>query len=121
MSAVGLLCRIMFIRAKPLVAASFSCPYNVTFAVASSPTFKSNEPDPQVGSYTVVSLLVFAPLMPMIETCQRRRLPHPRPKAPAQDHLRLSRSRCRRRNRHEAQSRGLRTLSIHAAPSAADD
>ena len=26
MSAVGLLCRIMFMRARPLVAASFSCP-----------------------------------------------------------------------------------------------
>ena len=29
-AAVGKLCRIMFMRANPLVAASFSCPYNVT-------------------------------------------------------------------------------------------
>jgi hypothetical protein len=36
-SAVGLLCRIMFMRARPLVAPSFSCPYSVTFALASSP------------------------------------------------------------------------------------
>jgi hypothetical protein len=66
MSAVGLLWRIMFIRAKPLVAASFSCPNSVTFALAASPTFRSKEPEPHVGSYTVVLALVFAPLVPMI-------------------------------------------------------
>ena len=65
-NAVGLLCRIMFIRAKPLVAASFSCPYSVTGVRASSATFNSSEPDPQVGSPTVVSALVFAVPIPMI-------------------------------------------------------
>ena len=40
----------MFIHAKALVAASFSCPYSVTLVVASSPTFNSSDPEPQVGS-----------------------------------------------------------------------
>ena len=55
----------MFIRASALVDASFSCPYSVTAVPASSPTFRSNEPEPQVGSYTVVAALVFASRMPM--------------------------------------------------------
>src|ERR1700756_5599092 len=36
--------------ARPLVAASLSCPYRVTALPDSSATFKSNEPEPQVGS-----------------------------------------------------------------------
>ena len=63
-SAVGWSCRIMFIRAKPLVAASFSCPYSATFVGASSATFSSKEPEPQVGSYTVVWCVVDAVAMP---------------------------------------------------------
>ena len=46
----GVVCRIMFMRARPLVAASFSCPLSVTGVPASSPTFRSSEPEPQVGS-----------------------------------------------------------------------
>jgi hypothetical protein len=37
-------------RARLLVAASFSWPYSVTGVPASSPTLISSEPEPQVGS-----------------------------------------------------------------------
>ena len=53
-------------RARPLVAASFSWPYRVTSVRASSATFNSSEPEPQVGSYTVVALVVLAWRMPRI-------------------------------------------------------
>jgi hypothetical protein len=36
----------MFMRARPLVAASFSCPLSVTGVPASSPIFKRSEPEP---------------------------------------------------------------------------
>ena len=47
---MGKLCRIMFMRARPAVVASFSCPSSVMCLPASSPTFSSSEPEPQVGS-----------------------------------------------------------------------
>lgn len=49
-SAVGQLCKYMFIRASDAVAESFSCPYSETFAPASSATLSSSDPEPQVGS-----------------------------------------------------------------------
>ena len=37
-------------RARLAVVASFSCPFSVTGVPASSATFSSSDPDPQVGS-----------------------------------------------------------------------
>ena len=60
----------MFILASPAVEESLSCPYRVTLTflpwLASSPTFRSSDPEPQVGSYTVVLLEVAARRMPRI-------------------------------------------------------
>lgn len=43
-------CRIMFMRARPAVVTSFSCPSSVMRLPASAATFSSSEPEPQVGS-----------------------------------------------------------------------
>ena len=50
MLAVGKSCRIMFMRARPAVVTSFSCPSSVMCLPASAATFSSSEPEPQVGS-----------------------------------------------------------------------
>ncbi len=70
--ASALSCRIMFMRARPAVVASFSWPYSVSLLRASSATFNNSEAEPHVGSYTVVALLVFASRTP--STCAMIRL-----------------------------------------------
>src|SRR5438034_5411897 len=54
-SAVGWPCRIMFMRARAHVATSISWPKMASLAVdARSAALINNDPEPQVGSYTVV-------------------------------------------------------------------
>ena len=65
MLAVGQSCRIMFIRARPAVATSVSCRSNVKDLPAWFATFYRSEPEPQVGSYTVVDAFAFAGEMSM--------------------------------------------------------
>ena len=49
-TAVGILCRIMFILARPLMELSISWPKTLSSTSASEAALMSREPEPQVGS-----------------------------------------------------------------------
>ncbi|MNU11579.1 hypothetical protein D3C72_2595410 [compost metagenome] len=55
----------MFMRARPAVVTSISCPSKVMCLPAWSATFSNSEPEPQVGSYTDVFATALAGLIPM--------------------------------------------------------